>query len=289
VSVGAPHKESRKKPDKAETQIKQSYSIHWFILLLILIGSLLVLAPDYVYLRDLFGNRINTVFKFYFLAWILWSLAAAFGVAVLLQDLNGLWKGLFRVGLGFVLVAGLCFFVYGLPYNTSNFQMDTFSRNLQAAKSSGNTAPLLKAISLTWSLDGAGLFQSRFPDDAAAAQWLAGAPEGVIAEAVGESYSDYARMAAYSGLPDVLGWPFHEDQWRGSMQPQGTRAEEIKRLYQTNNWDEAKGILDKYDIRYVVVGTLELQDYHPNQSKFQAHLVLVFHQGQVVVYEVPQE
>ena len=67
----------------------------------------------------------------------------------------------------------------------------------------------------------------------------------------------------------------------------GNACRGYPRLYQTNSWDEAKGILEQYDIRYVVVGTLELQEYHPNQLKFQQHLAQVFQQGQVVIYEVP--
>ncbi len=48
-----------------------------FILLLLSLGALLILGPDFLYLRDNFGYRINTVFKFYYQAWILLSLAAA--------------------------------------------------------------------------------------------------------------------------------------------------------------------------------------------------------------------
>ncbi|MCB0108766.1 MAG: hypothetical protein KDE53_22750, partial [Caldilineaceae bacterium] len=39
-----------------------------FVLLLALIGLLLVYAPEFVYLRDNFGTRMNTVFKFYYQA-----------------------------------------------------------------------------------------------------------------------------------------------------------------------------------------------------------------------------
>ena len=48
-----------------------------FVLLLVLIGALLVVVPEFVYLRDQFGTRMNTIFKFYYQAWILWSLAGA--------------------------------------------------------------------------------------------------------------------------------------------------------------------------------------------------------------------
>jgi uncharacterized membrane protein len=65
---------------------------HIFALVLVVVGGLLVLAPEFVYLRDQFGTRINTVFKFYYQAWILWSLAAAFGSAILFRNLRGGWR-----------------------------------------------------------------------------------------------------------------------------------------------------------------------------------------------------
>ena len=40
-----------------------------FALLLILTGVLLTLGPEFIYLRDNFGVRLNTTFKFYYQAW----------------------------------------------------------------------------------------------------------------------------------------------------------------------------------------------------------------------------
>ena len=56
---------------------------------------------------------------------------------------------------------------------------------------------------------------------------------GVILEATkpDASYTEYARISTYSGLPTVLGWPMHEAQWRGTYDPQGTRQDDIRRLY----------------------------------------------------------
>jgi uncharacterized membrane protein len=156
-------------------------------------------------------------------------------------------------------------------------------------------------------LDGSQLFQSQYPDDAAAARWLLNAPAGVIAEAFNKSssYSDYARMSVYSGDPTVLGWWYHEWQWRGSVDeqvspitdlsckapdsydPRRMRSDDISCLYETNSWDVASEVISQYNIRYVVIGTLERRDYHINEALFQQHLKQVFQQGQVVIYEVP--
>jgi YYY domain-containing protein len=258
-----------------------------FVLFMLFLGAVLVLTPEFVFLRDLFGNRMNTIFKFYYQAWILWSLAAAFGIVVLLHELRGAWKWAWGIGLGLVLIVGLAFPVFGLPNKTNGFQFPAFQAAYEAAVAAGAPTPLSTAASV-WTLDGARLFHRQYPDDAAAADWLSTAPFGVVAEAVSiHTYSNYSRISAYSGLPAVLGWPGHEDQWRGGSAEQGTRKQDVDRLYQTNSWEEARLILAQYNIRYVVVGTLERNTYRVNESMFQRYLVPVFQSRDVVIYEVP--
>ncbi len=52
-----------------------------FALLMIGLALLLAYSVEFIYLRDLFGTRMNTVFKFYYQAWVMLALAAAFGVS----------------------------------------------------------------------------------------------------------------------------------------------------------------------------------------------------------------
>jgi uncharacterized membrane protein len=61
----------------------------------------------------------------------------------------------------------------------------------------------------------------------------------------------------------------------------------MRRLYETNSWDEARSILQKYDIRYVYIGTLERSTYRVNEVKFQQFLQAAFQIGGVVIYTVP--
>ena len=49
------------------------------------IGFMLVLVPEFVYIQDVFGDRMNTVFKLYFQAWLLFSLASAGALVLLLH------------------------------------------------------------------------------------------------------------------------------------------------------------------------------------------------------------
>jgi YYY domain-containing protein len=235
-----------------------------FVFLLLILGAILVLAPEFVYLRDQFGYRINTIFKFYYQAWMLWSLAAAFGTAYLIQNLRGVKNTLFSVLISLVIFAGLLYPVLSLLTKTNNFKpyygftLDDFDR---VAREN--------------------------PDEAAAIEFLHTAPDGVIAEAIGGSYTGYARISTYTGLQTVLGWPGHEDQWRGGYAPQGSRSDDIIKLYTTTRWEEAQSIIDQYNIRYIYVGTLEYSSMAVREDKFRIHLKPIFQQGSVVIYEVP--
>jgi len=248
---------------------------HIFALLLTLVGALLVLAPEFVFLRDLFGYRINTVFKFYFQVWLLWGIVAAYALALLWSKLGGIKKILFQVSMVIILTLSLTYPVMGIWTITNGFKPYN---------------------DLT--LDGTAFQARNNPDETAAMEWLLTAPLGTVAEAIGGSYSQYARMASNSGQPTVLGWDFHEMQWRGGTEEMGSREVDIERMYCTNNWEEALVILRRYNVRYVVVGTMEYTAYGTgssacpsgmNVNKFSRFLPQVFQQGGTTIYQVPDE
>jgi len=234
-----------------------------FVLLMIALGVLLILGPDFLYLRDNFGYRINTVFKFYYQAWIMLSLASAYGIVVLIQNLRGRWGLPFIFGLIILLGISLTYPAIGIFSKTNNFKPP-----------------------FGYTLDDFDRIQRENPDEAAAMLWLRSAPDGVVAEAVGGSYSQYGRVSIYTGLPTVLGWPGHEGQWRDQAL-QGSREQDIETLYSSNDWIATQDIINRYNIRYIVVGNLERSTYHMNEDKFNRFLKPVFQQGNATIYEVP--
>lgn len=236
---------------------------HGFALLLTLLGALLVIFPEFFYLRDQFGWRMNTIFKFYFQAWLLWGIAVAFGITTLLRALRGTLGLVFRLGLVLLIGATLIYPFLSLWTKTNGFK------------------PVAG-----YNLDGTAYIELQSPDDMAGIRWLRNAPPGVVAEAVGSSYSEYGRVATMSGQPNVLGWPGHESQWRGGSAEMGSRQLDIELLYRSGRWEEVSQVFDRYDIRYVYVGPLERSTYRVNEEKFKTHLKEVFSQGQVTIYEV---
>lgn len=237
-----------------------------FPLLLTTLAALLILAPEFVYLRDQFGYRINTVFKFYYQAWMLWSLAAAFGVGYLLQNLHGFnFPNIgFRILTALVVFCGLLYPAFGLATKTNNFN------------------PVFG-----YDLDDFDRIRREYPDDAAGIEFLLTQPEGVVAEAVGGSYSYYGRISTYTGYPTVLGWPGHEAQWRGGYELHGTRESDILTLYSTPRWEQAQAVIAKYNIRYIFIGNLERASMSVKEEKFSLYLQPVFRRGGTVIYEAP--
>ncbi len=234
-----------------------------FALILIGVGLLLPLAVEFVYLRDLFGNRINTVFKFYFQAWVLLALAAAYGTSVVLGRLRGIGGVAWRLALTLLVLGGLVYPILAIPNKTGNF-------------------------SATPTLDGMAWLETVHPDDYAAIRWLqANVPDSaVILEAPGKSYTYAGRVSALTGLPTPLGWDFHECQWRGSCDEPARREPDIDILYNSVDPAQTLTLLDKYDITYVYVGPLERERYNPSGlAKFGRLMDVVYQQGEVTIYK----
>jgi YYY domain-containing protein len=263
----------KRRPNMNEREIDASIIIpNHFVILLILGGMALTLFPEFVFLRDLFGYRINTIFKFYYQAWLMWSIAAAYGMIELLQIKRSPTWYVVSILLIASLTMALFYPVISIQSKTNNF-----------ARAGGMT------------LDGAYIFPET---DTLAVEWLRMAPPGVIGEAVGGSYSTpHARMATYSGKPTVLGWDFHEIQWRGGSELVMPRKEDMAVLYCSPHWETAKLVLEKYSIRYLVVGDIEHTTYEKGsencanglyEDKFIENMVLVFRNERLSIYTLPE-
>jgi uncharacterized membrane protein len=142
------------------------------------------------------------------------------------------------------------------------------------------------------SLDGMAYFARDYPDDWAAIQWLDDNVSGsaVILEGSRGAYWIEGRSSRFSmatGLPTLMGWANHESQWRGDyFNSVASRQDDIRTIYQARDWDVAQALLDKYDIQYVIVSSLEQDWYNPVfTAKFDRFMHRVFKQGDVVIYK----
>jgi uncharacterized membrane protein len=247
----------------------------YFALLCAVAGLLLTLSVEFVYLVDNFGVRMNTIFKFYFQAWVLMAVASAFAVYWLAgqgrrQD-SGLGARVLRSGF---LVAFWLLFTLGLVY--------PFLGNYSRA--GGFERPP--------TLDGTAYLAQSQPDDHAAIAWLNENMEGapIILETPGAGGSSYVyegRVSALSGLPTLLGWAGHEGQWRGSYEIQGAREPDILTIYSSLDPGVAEALLREYGVTYVYVGPLERSKYDPRALlKFGRFMETVYQGADVTIYRM---
>jgi YYY domain-containing protein len=229
-------------------------------LLLTGVGVVLCLVPEFIFLRDNFGTRINTIFKFYYQAWVVWSIAASFTIYTLLVEVPPSARGVVLKSAFSVL--GAAAILLGLPYAV--FAIPSRMFVLDVSRNPQNT-PL--------TLDGAYSVASA-ADHTAITCWqqLVGDRDLIVAEVSGGAYDPQrGRVASLTGVPTILGWDGHERQWRGDTYPlvAGTRDQDIPNLYQDLRWEEAQRILAQYGIDYVFYGTTERNVYgNVGEEKF---------------------
>jgi uncharacterized membrane protein len=235
-----------------------------FVLMMVIIGALLILGPEFLYLKDQFGTRMNTIFKFYFAAWILWGLAAAYATCELWPR-SFSWGGVLRALVIVPLLMGL---FYPL--------MTTWSKTNGFNPADGRT------------LDGSAYLALYQSSDYAAMQWINDHLDGgIIAEAIigPASYKYYSRISTHTHLDTVIGWPGHESQWRGGSEEQGMRIDDMQQLYQSRDWMEAQAIINLYQIDYVYVGPLEWSTYNSiDTEKFKVFMDLIYENSEVNIF-----
>ena len=235
------------------------------------LSAAILFGCEIVFIRDSFGTRMNTVFKFYYHVWLLLGLAAGPIVALWLQPAGRQAARPAARASGFaVLAAGLAL---GLVYPLAATW--TKSDGFRAAPT----------------LNGAAFLDRSKPGEAAAIRWLSsrlGRP--VVLEAVGGDYQEFARVSAFSGLPTVIGWIGHQLQWRGQLDEYARREQDVAAIYQRASLDEALRLLRRYRVEYVFVGSLEREKYGPGiEARLSQILSPAYRQDGATVFSVPTE
>lgn len=291
---------------------------------LFLVAAVIGLAVEIFYLHDNFGNRMNTLFKFYYQMWVLMALASAYGFWRVLQAVFGkarmvsatrtTARGTQRTDVavndtstGAKALAGVWATVFlllvasGLTYSVGG----TKTRNI------GDQTAIR-------GLDGSAFLRNAIPGDYAAIQWLNSHAQGsdVLLECCHNEYDWPGRMSAFTGIPTLVGWDnSHEQLWRAG-QPAlaseiGQRRQAVNAIYQGTDPgspgtpltpQKLLDALHKYNVSYVVVGEVErgiiqgrtlpgidkgeqITSYAENVMK-AANMPVAFQQGNTTVYAV---
>ena len=264
-----------------------------FPLLVAGLAFYLLIGAEIFYVVDQFGGefrRMNTVFKIYYQAWLLLGIVGSYGLYYLWSARSSVsWP----INLGRILPVGR----YVWIATVSVLFLASMYFPLGAALD--RTGVLRDGHSVTDNtLDGLAFLKRSSPGEYAAIEWLRDdAPWGRMVEAVGDDYTDFARISSSTGLPTVLGWKGHELQWRSASSFTG-REEDVNSIYSSADSGLVRSLLDAYDVRYVYLGSRERRTYSgDNLADFEqssgaigsaGFLKTAFEQDGVIVYEMVQ-
>jgi uncharacterized membrane protein len=141
-----------------------------------------------------------------------------------------------------------------------------------------------------------------FEEDYHAIRWMQenieGSPVIVEAAPAGVQYRWHSRITTYTGLPSVVGWQYHQQQQRALESNQIIqRGVDVDSFYTSPDQTAAVNFLRKYNVRYIVVGQLELVKYAQVDQRIPSGLLKfdefngvlwkeIYRYGDTIIYEV---
>ena len=226
-------------------------------------------------------GRMNTFFKYYLEIWVLLSIVSAYmlwhlGASGFLRPNLGLRSGVWMVVLAVLIGSSLIYTALGSRARIS----DRFTDGPSTLDGTAYMAEALhyeqeQPLELKWDKEAITWVQDN----------VVGSP--VILEAHLSQYRWGARFANYTGLPTVIGWPWHQIQQRTDYSfAILDRAEDVREMYETTDEDRALSLLRQYGVKYVVVGDLERITYPGDGlGKFESMGRKVFENQGTAIYE----
>ena len=260
-----------------------------FALVLAAAGFFLLGAAELFHIADQFGNRMNTVFKFYYQAWLLLGIAGAIGMYYILAvPLRHAWVNewaLVLAGLRIVWVAIVAVLLVFSAYYPVGAVLERTGWTSSGAARGDNT------------LSGLDYLRKTSPGEYEAIVWLRDTAEpGRIVEAVGDDYG-HGGVSAATGRATPLSWEGHERQWRGDdINPElARRRADVETIFTSDQSAISQNLLSHYGIRWLIVGPREKSEYgndvRERMVKWadEGWLAPAFESGEVVIYEVSNE
>ena len=243
-----------------------------FIIILGLCAVGLIVIPEVVFVRDIYEGsaaRANTMFKLTYQAFIMFGMVMSYAIARFIASKRKVLKA---VGIAFLIcVLATVGYIGNAVYAWC-----------------GN----ITEIERFQGLDATNFLEVDFPEDAAAIRWLQENIQGspVVLEANGDSYTDYCRVSAMTGLPTIVGWYVHEWLWRSDTELLNERIADIENIYTSENWDIIESLIKEYNVEYIFVGKQEREKFENlNHEMLRALGTVVFEEGSTYIIKVGVE
>ena len=255
-----------------------------FGLLVAALALYMLYGAELLFVHDLYGNRMNTVFKLYYQVWIVLAAVGAYGLHYWRsrhQRLRGAARAVSRVAaaVAVVLTAGVLYY-------------PVVAAVTKAGESPGG--PTLDGLAF---VEAANAAERNAIDEL---RRMARPGDRMVEAAGGGRFeNEFGRISGSTGVPEVLGWPGHEHEWRGTTdlfsRPEGPdgpgidREADVERIYRTEDVTEARGLLDEYGVTFVYVGLRERRKYVPlAMDKFDELGTREFEEGDIVIFRIRQ-
>lgn len=258
-----------------------------FALVLAAAGFFLLGGAELFHIADQFGNRMNTVFKFYYQAWLLLGIAGSIGMYYILAvPLRHAWVdewALVLAGLRILWVAVVAVLLIVSAYYPVGAILERTGWMSAGETREDNT------------LAGLDYLRQTSPGEYEAIVWLRdSADPGRILEVVGNDYDAHGGISAATGRPTPLSWEGHERQWRGDdINPElARRRTDVETIYTSDQSAISQDLLRHYGIRWLIVGPRERSAYGNDVGERmvkwaeEGWLAPAFESGEVVIYEV---
>ncbi len=264
------------------------------IMLLAGVALALTTIPEFLYLNEGI-KRQNTIFKLYFMAWLLFSIGGGVAFALII-DLQRRWPRSMRYSL-LTMLAAILLVTASYPILATPARANQRFRKDIPISLDG--LEFLK-YAHHWEMETEILYP--LEPDYHIIRWLLenvkGAPVIIEGRSAFSGYHWNGRIASHTGLPSVLGWQWHQQQQRNFLTMSELiqqRSANITYFYSTENSSQAHDILKHYDVEYVILGPLEYALYDHKENPDPTHRVngiekfdQMIEQGLLeVVYEVP--
>ena len=240
-----------------KNKIYKDYSSRFFTILILVSFSMLFIV-EHLHLVDLFGNRMNTVFKSYYQVWILFSLLTPLVLVKIWINGNKTQHWIMLILLPTTLILS----------GVQNYSTLVDTTNNFGKKFELNSNAYLDQI---------------YPGSSDVIIWVNENTHlsDIIFTGIGRDYENTSFLSVLTGRQTPLGWLGHERQWRAGSKEIEIRRKDLEKIQISQALEDIQLIIEKYDIAYII----DYRGHELKNSRLQEIYLPVYSSGVYSIYK----